>query len=542
MCKIIKIKYVSPDGRRRTTERKELCFRSDGINPCLYQEVSEVTELVSSGTPSLVGDDISTPATTSGPGTPLTATANYEYRVPRYVDDNGESSSKSRNKGKFKTFVPYLSIGGKKSKPSSPTSPSGMRRRSDHASRSGSSNGDVDSIIGIEEDGRYSPISPTRTRFSLGSPLSMRRAQPPPLVSQPKPPTPLSMRSSTPAPPYHRRTFTEPDATVRFDTEVTDRANAREMLRRENRERSRLQDDVRRKQEADDRKLAEDLDAKERRERAADEFSMMEYARLQERDKRRLEKAAAVLEKSDQATQDEIDELEKEIKEMKQQEDERRELKRRDEARRRERLLRDEESRIEHRLQEDLAKIRRDREASNTLQLSEIQQEIDRLESELVKQQERRQARERAEQLEQEIRHHDLLAEEIRELEEERDRDAQLKRIERYMLDRTLSSPSAYDRPRYLPPAPMLPPLIAPPRESQIMRQPQLSPYEDENYRRAVGERVLQQEWDMASARAATGGLQRAIAGPGVERRSTVGGRDREREKVYRDLRKRYPQ
>lgn len=63
MCKIVKIKYVSPSGRRRTTERQQLCFRSNGVNTCAYVEVSEVTELIDEdGFFSLVGDDISAPA------------------------------------------------------------------------------------------------------------------------------------------------------------------------------------------------------------------------------------------------------------------------------------------------------------------------------------------------------------------------------------------------------------------------------------------------------------------------------------------------
>jgi hypothetical protein len=557
MCKIIKIKYVSPDGRRRTTERETLCFRSDGINPCLYQEVEEMTELVSSGTPSLVGDEISTPASASIPGTPLTATANYRYREP--FDDAGEPSS-SKSKGKRKSFGLYLDLGGKGKKSASPTSPTG-RRKSDRSPHSDSSHGDADSIIAIEEDGHISPISPTRTsRFSLGPPLSMRRPrQPPPVVSQPQPPSsPLSMRTPTPA-PFHRRNLTEPDATVRFDvdTEVTDRANAREALRRENRERARREDEARsrlearrqRKQEADDRKLAEDLDAKERRDRAEDEYSRREYERLQEKDKKRRQQRAegTAFEQKEKATHEEIEELEREIRTMREYEERKRqarkEQERSQEAQRMAKRLRDEESRIEHRLQEDLAKISRQREASTAVQLAEIEHEMARLEAELVKTQERRQARVRGEQLEQELRNYHILEDDIREMEGEKEREEQLRRIEQQMrYDR-----SAFDRQRYVPPPVPMPPL--PPQQTQILQQasPRLtSPYEDEDYRRIVGQRVVQQERDMASARDATTGLQRTIAaappGSGMGRRNTVGGRDREREKVYRDVRKRYPQ
>ncbi|KIW06146.1 uncharacterized protein PV09_03308 [Verruconis gallopava] len=549
MCKVIRIKYVSPDGRRRTTERKELCFRSDGTNPCLHQEVSEMTELVSSGTPSLAGDEVPTPASVSMPGTPPMATAHYVYREPN--DAREPSSSKGRAR---KTFGLSLDIGSRKS--SSPNSPSRKRRSYHGSSRSASSNGDADSIIAIEEDGHISPISPLRrNRSPLGFPLSMRRVvQPPAIVSQPQPPR---LRPSTPAPSHHRRTATAPDAAVRFDddsldTELQDRADAREALRRENRERARREDEVRRKQEADDRRIAEELEARERREKAEDDFSMLEYARLQERDRKRRERAdAALAEEKSHGPSDEIDELEKEIRQMKIEEEQNR--KAREDAERLEqkaeyeKKLRSEDAKIERQLQEELSKIERQREFSSKKQLLQVESELARLEFELAKIQERRQARERAEQLEQEIKHMDVLSEEIRELEEERERDEQLRRIEQRLYNR------GYDNQRYspLPPSylPRASPYPAPPRpsatrlpptkETQVLQQRTTSPYEDEDYRRAVGERVLQAE----QARAASSSLQRAIgAGPGLGRRNTIGGRDRDREQVYRDLRKRYPQ
>jgi len=362
----------------------------------------------------------------------------------------------------------------------------------------------------------------------------MRRARdPPPVVSQPQPPR---ARTNTPAPPSHRRNLTAPDATVRFDTELQDRADAREALRHENRIRARREQEARRKQEADDRQLAEDLDAKERREKAEDEYSMLEYARLQEKDRKRRERNANVVVEQESPTDGQtIESLEKEIREMK-MEEQRRERAREEEriretAARHEKRIRDQDAKIEYQLQQKLDRINRESEASNTMQLLQVQAEIERLEMELAKQQEKRSARNRAEQLEQEIKHQDLLDEEIRELQDDIEREEQLRRISRYMNDRQSES---YDRQRYLPPAPMPPPAST--SQQVVHQRGTTSPYQDADYRRARGEQVLQQE----RARAATGGLQRAIAGPGVGRRNTNSGRDN-RDQVYSDLSKHYP-
>jgi hypothetical protein len=213
----------------------------------------------------------------------------------------------------------------------------------------------------------------------------------------------------------------------------------------------------------------------------------------------------------------------------------------RDEAARHEKRLREQDAKIEYKLQQDLNRINRQAEASNTMQLLKVQSEIERLEMELTKQQEKRQARERAERLQQEVKHEDLLVEEIRELESDIEREEHLRQVERLLSDR---QNQAYDRQRYLPPAPM-PPAIMPsmpamppmPTQQMVPQREAMSPYEDADYRRARGQQVLEDE----RARAATGGLQRVIAGPGVGRRNTVGGRERSREQVYRDLRKQYP-
>lgn len=535
MCKIITIRYVSPDGRRRSTERKQLCFRSDGNRPCLHAEYEEVTELVSSGTPSLIYDDIPSPVSTSIPGTPLTATAHYEVRAPAA----GEAS-KSRGKGK--SFVPFLDLGRNKKKSSGASSPT-TRHRSNY-SHSGSSNGDADSIIAIEEDGVIGPVTPTRGDGYL----SMRRARQPPLISQPQ----LSLPSGglrAPAPgPFHRRTFTAPE-TVRFDvdTEVTDRANAREQLRRENRERQRLDDSVRSgdrlRQEADDRKVAEDLARQERKDRAEDDFSRLEYDRLQEKDRLRRErqesKKDAELEGKSKETQVEIEEIEKEIREMKEQADRRKRLEaeaeRRADAERQEKRVKDEERKIERRLQDQLERIRDQRSNANARQVREVQDQMDKLELELAKQQERRQARERAEHLQQEIRQHDLLAEEIREMEMERELEMGAARAVSGVrrLESVYAQPRehGYDNQRYI---------TAPPRSPNVIQR--LSPFQDENYRRAVGASVLEQERNLASARTLGGRLQNTIEGPGLGRRNTVGGRDQDREKHYRNLRRWYPE
>lgn len=371
------------------------------------------------------------------------------------------------------------------------------------------------------------------------------------MVSQPQPPR---LRTQTPAPPSHRRNITAPDPIVRFDVdnELRDRADARETLRRENRDKARQDDEVRRRrQEADDLQFAEGMDAqeKERREQAADQFSMLEYARLQEKDRKRRERYENVVHQSDTPVAGkDIEKLERDIREMKLDEERRQKAREdkaaREEVARQEKRLREQDAKIEYQLQADLDRINRQAEASSKKQLLQVQAEIERLEMQLTKQQEKRQARERAEQLQQEIKHEDLLADEIRELESDIEREDHLRKVERLLNNRQAQ---AYDRQRYLPPAPMPPPLMPimppmPPMPTQQMvrqRETPMSPYEDAEYRRARGQQVLEDE----RARAATGGLQRVIAGPlaGVGRRNTVGGRERSREQVYRDLRKQYP-
>jgi hypothetical protein len=76
------------------------------------------------------------------------------------------------------------------------------------------------------------------------------------------------------------------------------------------------------------------------------------------------------------------------------------------------------------------------------------------------------------------------------------------------------------------------------------------SPFEDANFRRVHGERVLRQERAIANARDSAREMQRAVVsdeeaymsgGRGLGRRNTVGGGGRARETAYRGQRRYYP-
>ncbi|TID23650.1 hypothetical protein E6O75_ATG03286 [Venturia nashicola] len=560
MCEIIVTKYVQPDGSRQSVERKKLCDRSDGVNPCYFQTREELTEFVP---PTLDYHGDPSPSSTGGPGTPVYATANYEVRVPL---NRNKSSSKGKDRAKGNNLS--VNTSGKGSKTSRPSSSDRPRPRFDD-----------DPIVAIEEGGRRWPNSPVTRRSPHGSP-KLRVRRPAAIIhQQPRPslhPIDDPHRPSSTG-TYHRRTSTAPGSIdYTPDNEIFDRANARDELRRQNRERQRREDE--------DRQMAEDLQReenrkaaeKEAREKAADDFAMRDYARLNERDRLRRDEARRKQEaeedeerrrardirvRRDRETQqnalDEARKLEEARDEAQRQKEAQEEVRRRQEAqedRRRQEArdratrqnLHEERSRI---AQEETDRRSRERAQQSEMHMREIDEEVQRLDQELLKIQERAAARARAVQLEQDVREHDRLRDEIRQLEEEHRRDttplpspyasevsdleAELRRIDARIRARERGSAtssvngSLYDEPRRVGPGPPRTPTLATPVSLQ-----QADPFQDEEYRRMVGQRVLERERAMASS----------LDTSSVSRRNTIGGGGRTREQHYRNLRRWYPE
>jgi hypothetical protein len=548
MCEITVVKYFHADGRRETVEKKRLCLKSDGQNQCIYTTRKEVNEMVTPGTPSLTYDN--SPASASIPSTPVTATApHYEIREPL------------RNKGKAK--VSYTTTIRKKSS------------RSPRRKRSGEKlpkyyEDDDDPIVAIEENGRFAPTTPTRpmppqpphSAFGPALPTRQQRRQPA-VINQPNPPRPATQPSFG----SHRRTSTAPDlGSFTADNEIFNRATAREELRRENTRRRRHEDERNRAQQEADRKLAEELQRKEAQEQAMDDFSMREHRRLQEKDEARRKRDTGKPVKEDGIAREraEVERIRKEIEEHKERERRRKRLEeeerevesRREEARLEEERQKREEAREERLMEEELERHRRDHRESTAADLRAIQRQIESLENELVRTQQRRAARERAEMLQEEIRQHNLLQEEIKQMEEQQqrealidDNDSELRRLEgdlRHMntriheRERSSGEYEYIDGPHFNERRNIG---MAPPRPAVNVVQ-RRSPFQNEEYRRAIGEQVLARERNLASARAAANDLQGVMnnSNSGLGRRNTIGGGNRGREQRYRDLRKWYPE
>lgn len=572
MCEIIVTKYVRLDGSRHSVERKKLCDRSDGkshpskhyvintdqscsgVNPCYFQTRQELTEFVP---PTLDYHGGPSPTSTGGPGTPVYTTANYEIRVP--LKQNGSSS---KGKGRAKAHNLSVNTSGKRSKTSRPISSERPKLRFDD-----------DPIVAIEEGGRRRPISPAIRRSPHGSP-KLRVRRPTAIIHQ-QPTSSLHPIDDPHRPSstgtYHRRTSTAPGPIdYNPDNEIFDRANARDELRRQNRERKGREDDDRRMaehlQREENRKAAE----KEARETAADEFAMRDYARLNERDRLRREEARRQQEAEEdedrrrarevkarqerEAQQKALDEA-KRLKEARDEAQRRRgaqdEVRRRQEAQEvRDRATRQNLEQDQSRIaQEEASRRSRERAQQSEMHMRGIDEEVQRLDQELIKIQERAAARARAVQLEQDVREHDRLRDEIRQLEEEhrrdttplpspyasevRDLEAELRRIDARIRARERGSAtssvngSLYDEPRRVGPIPPRTPALATPVSLQ-----QSNPFQDEGYRRMVGQRVLERERAMASSLDTTG----------VSRRNTIGGGGRAREQHYRNLRRWYPE
>ncbi|KAE9981084.1 hypothetical protein EG328_011881 [Venturia inaequalis] len=556
MCEIIITKYVRPDGSRHSVEKKKLCERSDGVNPCYFQTRKELTEFVP---PTLDYHGGPSPPSTGGPGTPVYATANYEVRVP--LNPNGSSS---KGKGRAKAYNLSVNTSGKRAKTPRTSSSERPRPRFDD-----------DPIVAIEEGGRRRPISPVTRRSPHSSP-PLRVRRPAAIVhQQPTPslhPIDDSHRYSSTG-TYHRRTSTAPGPIdYNPDNEIFDRANARDELRRQNRERQRREDEDRRMAEELRREESRKAAEKEAREKAADEFAMRDFARLNERDRLRQDQAR----RKQEAEEDEERRRAREIKARQEKEaqqkalDEARRLKEaldeaqtrreaQDEARRRqvaqeERRKQEtrnhtarqnsnqDRSRIAH---EEADRRSRERAQQSQIHMRDIDDEVHRLDQELHKIQERSAARARAVKLEQAVREHDKLQDEIRHLEQEHeqttaplpppyeseisDLEAELRRIDTRIRAREGGSAtssvdgSLYDEVRRVD-------TVTPSRTPVSLQQS--NPFQDEDYRRMIGQRVLERERAMASSSDTTR----------VSRRNTIGGGGRVREQHYRNLRRWYPE
>ncbi|QDS69494.1 hypothetical protein FKW77_006796 [Venturia effusa] len=576
MCEITVTKYVRPDGSRHSVEKKKLCDRSDGkecplklrhtntdqphlgVNPCYFQTKQELTEFL----PPNLDYNSPSPPSTGGPGTPVYATANYEVRVP--LSRNGSSS---KGKGRAKAYNLSVNTSGKRPKTSRPNSSERPRPRFDN-----------DPIVAIEEGGRRSSISPITRRSPHGSPRS--RVQRPAAIIHQQPVSSLHSIDNPHRPSstgtYHRRTSTAPGPIdYNPDNEIFDRANARDELRRQNRDRQRREDEDRRM--AEDRRREENRKAaeKEAREKAADEYFMRDFARLNERDRLRQDEARRRQETEEDEERRRVRDIKaRQEREAQQQalDDARRLKEARDDARRRQEAQADAQRRQEAQeevrrqqeafdrarqaheqdlaeriAQEELDRRSRERAAQNELHMREIDEEVHRLDQELVKIQERSAARARALQLEQDVREHDRLRDEIRQLEEEHfkdttavlpspyaseidDLEAELQHLNTRIHARergSATSPitdSLWDR-------------VAPPRTPTSTTSVSVlhsNPFQDEEYRRMVGRRVLERERSMAASVDVTG----------VSRRNTIGGGGggKARERHYRNLRRWYPE
>ena len=565
MCVINVKTYVHPDGRRETFEESRFCKQSDRVNPCynhtrkVQPDVMLASNYSFPASPSLINDDLPSPMSGSFPGTPVSATAGprVEFRQP-LVD----RTPTNRNKGKSKVLdISDITIQfGKKAK----KYPS-KRRSSRYVDE------DEDEIIAIEEDGVVSPATPTRRSGNdlppppppppapapsspgLGSPFSAARGRRPRAkIHQPDPPYPSSSSSGfPPAPGTHRRTFTAPEPIsmpqAHSDNEIWDRANARERLRYEERERRRAEDAQKRVQEEADRRFAEHLAQqdleKERRERAEDEFSALEYERLQGRDKLRR-RANAQREKEDmqkhiqeQLDQAEVEQIGRQIREAKKRQDcdaARRAEERAAKLAAEQRVQYQETRRREAEITARMAGLAAQTEEERKLR--QTQEELARLEDEMREARRERRIKEaREQQLIEEVHAAERLQAEIRQLEAELGGlavdDERGYGYEARLIGYPPASPSS---PRRSPAVDML-----------ASRAPPASPYQDPDFRRLRGTQVLEREWmRSAQAQVASQSMQRAVSDPefqGLVRRNTTGG-NRARDTQYRGHLRRYPQ
>ena len=577
--------YVHPNGHRETFERLEYCLRSNGQSPCRsHQRRKHPDQLVASssamGSPSLVDDDDG-PTSSSGsvPSTP----PQIEIREPSGQRRGSGSSAKGKAK---RTINPQdYRVQFSSSRQSS--------RRTDEPSPRARFADDERSDATVPPKtpspprrGRAETPAPSIFRTPAptghGSPLkpSMRRTQAE--VHQSNPPSPRSRR---PVPSRPRRSPTESTETRGSSSSRTDstdadvytrpehRARARESLQRQERERRREEEEDRRRQEQEeDRRSHEQAEAeREARERAEDEHSLREYNRINAREGIRLEAEArrrrfadvdqlkgleervnVLLGKArEQSEQEQVGRIAREIRERRERI--REELRREAEAETppRDEHRHDAERRREVDLQEAVSQMSTrgtDEDGAKTAE------EIRRITNDIELQREARRQQEREEER-RELRRIELfrikaLEDEIRHLERElrQPADAQYYSDHRPEYRNTWhGSPYYYHHhgpwhnhaPPQIPPRTLTPyPTGWPSSGNSVPIHPRYL-HEDPYYRRAHGERVLQQERWRANARdrvemqqAANNNV--AIMSGGLHRRNTLGGGGREREMAYR--------
>ncbi|KAF2403367.1 hypothetical protein EJ06DRAFT_553703 [Trichodelitschia bisporula] len=550
MCEIIIHKYISPSGQRSSREEKRLCGLSDDVNPCMYHTRREITEPLDPHPPSLVHDDSPSSVSVSIPGTPISATssARYEVREPRPLD----LGQGKKRRDSFRRRESAAS----------------SRRPSPRSFYSAGTDEERDSgVIDDTPSSRPGPPSPTPT------PRLRRKAGYPAIVRQPEPPRTLA----PPTDPGHRRTRTAPEPIPFSDREFA-RSQAREDLRKQNKQRERELEDERRKREA--------AAKKEEEERKLDEQARRDYERVEgraeirEMARRRREMEDAKARAGEQATAQanaqaaakarqaeaealaraqmeakararRLDDLKAQAEEQRRraEADERRarlereardreiarqaeaqrvrdEEMRREQSRRVDELRRAEEARREQLIDEAVEKVRRERAAEAAAELEARSRQASR---------ERRAARERAAVLERDLRAQEEEEMKVRRREAER-LQAEIEELERAQAveDRRLRGEERLRaeerlrqeerarlgrRPRMAPPplaASPLPLRLAAPQRSPVNVLGG-NPLASQDFLRSLGESVLQRERNVASTRAqvASQALQPYVAPTG---------------------------
>jgi len=516
MCITHVRKYIHQDGREETFEEPEFCKESIAKRPCRnHLRKIHPTTILAPGAfaPSLV-DDLTTQSSGSFPPTPVSATSGvkYELRQPpgpskgkekvRQVNEiridisrtKTEANSRSEDRSSRARFADASSDGT--ARPSTSTS----RGRSDQPSPSIRRSAQPSALGG-------SPLPP-RSRRS--TPTEVHQPDPPPSARIETPryrdPTPFASRRSSTSPPQPLR----PSSSRAEDRET--RAQARENSQREERnhrrfeeERQRLWQEQQRRQrqqeqEERDRRLAQDLDARlnlgerpspsttrrqdaddvaafvnrQQRERAEDEYSRLEYERLQGREALRQSRRQAEEDRL-RRERDELRENNERLERLERLEREQLARERRmtreehiarltAELRQAEETLRtfnattsmarhhEEQRRLERRLQDAVAQMARPSALADDDDITILQLEIRRLTSDIQYEREVRRAHERDRTREDDFaaerRHLADMAEEIRLMEETADRNDEIHRIEAELreLDRSMAERRELDR------------------------------------------------------------------------------------------------
>lgn len=594
--------YVYPNGGRETVERLEYCNRSDGSNPCRLHTRRKYPEqpMASSSTvasPSLVDDDVTTPSSGSFPSTPPSVTSGPRTEI------RGPSGSSGKGKAK-RTINPQdyrlqFSNGKKENRRRTDETLPRAHFADDEKSVIGGSDAAARPVTPFPRRGRGEAPSPSILRSpaptGLGSPVSPRLRHTPTEVHQPNPPSPSRddvPRLRHPIPSGHRRTLTEPTVVNMFSSSRAEnidadvytrpdyRARARENHQRQERERRREAEDDRRRQEQTEAERLQEI-----RDRAEDEHSLREYIRINAREEMRnarrrtspdadqwenLEERVRALQPREQGEQEQVERIAREIRERRERirDDVRREAEA--ETRTRDQNRHDAERRMDRRLQEAISHMPRRPTEDELPTTEEIRRLANRIELERAALRQREREDELRERRRTELRRIDALEEEIRHLETELrqppaadtqnfpDRRAEQQQQQQQRNSWNDSHYSNYYDPRYyyqpVIGQPYIPPSTPSPYPSGWPSSggssgaiPSHSPYEDPNYRRARGQRVLQQERAFANARDRAIEMHQAVNNDvavmptGLHRRNTLSGSGREREMGHRRPTSYYP-